>query len=166
MQNDESGLGEISEEPIAEFLKKKEYKRIPLSVNSIGHFEIDGLVNGVDCKFILDTGASGTVINNSDISTFNLMALSEDEDKAAGLGTTTLSVQKSKGNTIELNGFRISDWQLGIIDIGHVNEALVNKGAASINGVLGADIMNTFDAVIDYKDRALFLKENIAKTVN
>lgn len=147
-----------SEEQIQEFLEKKNYSKIPLSVNSLGHFEIEAVINGVKGNFIVDTGASGTVINDTDIAMFNLMTLSDDEDKAAGLGTTTLHVQKSKGNEILLSGFKIENWEVGIIHLGHVNEALVTKGSGNINGVIGADIMNTFDAVIDYKDKALYLK--------
>ncbi len=144
--------------PMQEFLESANYTRIPLSVNSLGHFELDAEINGIKGKFLVDTGASGTVINDSDISTFNLMMLSEGEDKAAGLGTTTLHVQKSKGNEILLNDFKIENWEVGIISLGHVNEALVNKGAGNINGVIGADILKSFNAVIDYSDSALYLK--------
>src|SRR5512147_2081714 len=100
-------------ESIREFLEKRNYHSIPLSVNTLGHFELEGLVNDVKGNFIVDTGASGTVINVGDTDAFNLMMLTESDDKAAGLGTTTLQVQKSKGNSIELNGFKISGWEVG-----------------------------------------------------
>jgi hypothetical protein len=144
--------------PIKEFLERKNYHRIPLSVNSLGHFELEGLVNGTKGNFIVDTGASGTVINVGDIDSFSLMTLSDSEDKAAGLGTTTLHVQKSKGNKIVFNGFEITDWEVGIIDLEHVNHALGDKGAATVNGVIGADIMNTYEAVIDYGEKDLYLR--------
>ena len=151
-----------NDEQIQEFLEKKNYVKVPLSVNSLGHFETEIVINGIKGNFIIDTGASGTVINDSDILMFNLTTLSDDEDKAAGLGTTTLHVQKSKGNEITLGEFTIENWEVGIIHLGHVNEALETKGSGNINGVIGADIMNTFDAVIDYKDKALYLKKKAA----
>lgn len=152
------GKYELVTYTLDEFLINKGYCRIRLSVNSLGHFEVDGSINSVKAKFILDTGASGTVINETDISHFNLQTVTTDDDKAAGLGSTTMTVQKSKGNRIELRDFVIEDWQVGIIHLGHVNEALENKGSAQVNGVIGADILNRFEAVIDYGTASLYLR--------
>lgn len=153
------GKYELATYTLDEFLLGKGYYRIGLSVNSLGHFEIGGKINDVNGKFILDTGASGTVINETDITHFNLQTVTADDDKAAGLGSTTMTVQKSKGNRIALGSFLIEDCQVGIIHLGHVNEALENKGSAQVNGVVGADILNKFDAVIDYGSNALFLRK-------
>jgi hypothetical protein len=149
-------------ESILEFLEKRSYVKIPLSVNSLGHFEVDAKLNGIDAKFIIDTGASGTVIDETSSSDFNLLLLTQSEDKAAGLGTNTLQVTKSAGNEIILDGFRIENWEVGIINLSHVNEALSARGAKIVNGVIGADIMNRFSAVIDYGDKALYLKSIVA----
>jgi hypothetical protein len=103
------------------------------------------------------------VINVGDTDAFNLMMLTESDDKAAGLGTTTLQVQKSKGNNINFSGFDITNWEVGIINLEHVNHALGDKGAAFVNGVIGADIMDTFEAVIDYGGKALYLRARAAE---
>lgn len=157
---------EPENESIQEFLEKRSFIKIPLSVNSLGHFELKAKLNGFDARFILDTGASGTVIDETSSSGFNLLMLSESEDKAAGLGTNTLQVTKSQGNEIALDGFKIENWEVGIINLSHVNEALTNRGAGLVHGVIGADIMNRFSAVIDYGERALYLKKNIQPVIN
>ena len=149
---------EAENETIQEFLEKRSFTKIPLSVNSLGHFEVDAKLNGINAKFIVDTGASGTVIDETSSSDFNLLLLTQSEDKAAGLGTNTLQVTKSACNEIILDGFKIENWEVGIINLSHVNEALSTRGAKIVNGVIGADIMNIYSAVIDYGEKALYLK--------
>ncbi len=147
-------------ESIEEFLERRSYAKIPLSVNSLGHFEIFAKLNGIDARFILDTGASGTVVDETGSAGFNLLMLSESDEKAAGLGTNTLQVTKSKGNEIILDGFKIENWEVGIINLSHVNEELTKRGAGIVHGVIGADIMNKYDAVIDYGEKALYLRKD------
>ncbi|PIZ08269.1 MAG: acid protease, partial [Flavobacteriaceae bacterium CG_4_10_14_0_8_um_filter_34_31] len=46
-----------------------------------------------------------------------------------------------------------------IFDLSHVNEALHLAEANSVEGILGADILKTSRAVIDYGRNCLYLKE-------
>lgn len=44
------------------------------------------------------------------------------------------------------------------VDLTHVNEGLVTKGASRVQGVLGADVLTCHQAIIDYATMSLFLR--------
>jgi hypothetical protein len=55
---------------------------------------------------------------------------------------------------VKLNGQK-----LVLLDLTHVNLSLENNGSENVIGIIGADILKKKSAVIDYKGRALFLKQ-------
>ena len=61
-------------------------------------------------------------------------------------------------NLIQINSWKKKKVDLVLFDLKHVNEALVNHKAEKVHGIIGADILKKGKAVIDYKNKALFLK--------
>jgi clan AA aspartic protease (TIGR02281 family) len=131
------------------FLRKNGFHKIDLSKNRVGHYQVTIRINGKRGRFIIDTGASGTVIDNESADKFNLNP-KVGAAKAGGLGTTNLNVQKSKNNTITIGKIEINRF--------HVNKSLTAKRASAVDGVIGADILNRKKAIIDYGNSTLYLK--------
>ena len=52
---------------------------------------------------------------------------------------------------------------LVIFDLSHVNTALENHGAKTVEGIIGADILDKGKAIIDYKKKRLYLKKLVYK---
>lgn len=141
---------------LKKFLVNKSYNSIKLKKTATNHFEISAKINGIKGRFILDTGASNSCVGFDEISKFNL--ITEDSDhKAAGAGTTEIDTQISKKNTLKIGSFKLKKVKLVLLDLTHINNALIKQNAEEINGIIGADILQKGRAVIDYDKKKLYL---------
>ncbi|MET2983872.1 retropepsin-like aspartic protease family protein [Aureibaculum conchae] len=143
---------------LKDFLINKKYISIKLKKIATNHFEIKAKINGVKGRFILDTGASNSCVGFDEIETFNLKT-EESEHKAAGAGPEEIDTQISKKNKIEIGDFKIKKVPLVLIDISHINNALTKQDAKPVNGIIGADVLEEGNAIIDYKKRKLYLSK-------
>lgn len=142
---------------LKKLLKKKGYHRIELKYTKTNHLEVVAKINDIEGNFILDTGASSTCVGLDAVTHFDL--LSEDSDiKAAGAGATNMLTQISQKNRIEIMGWKKKKVDLVLFDLKHVNQALINHQAEKVHGIIGADILKKGKAIIDYKNKALYLK--------
>lgn len=141
---------------LKEFLINKKYISVKLKKIATNHFEIKGKVNGIKGRFILDTGASNSCVGFDEIETFSLKT-EDSEHKAAGAGSEEIDTQISKKNKIEIGDFKIKKVPLVLIDLSHINKALTKQEAKPVNGIIGADILEEGNAIIDYKKRKLYL---------
>ena len=121
------------------------------------HFAMKATINGVEGRFILDTGASNTCIGMDKTDFFNLTFEASDI-KAAGAGATEMETLISKNNTIELGKWKKRKQKIVLFDLVHVNQALVNHEALPVDGIIGADLLKKGKAVIDYGKKVLFLR--------
>lgn len=142
---------------LKKLLKKKGYEMIKLTQTNSNHLTIKAKINGVEGSFILDTGASGTCVGLDTVSHFNLKIQNSDM-RAAGAGSNNLLTQLSEKNTIELESWRVIDSHLILFNLNHVNEALIKQKAKPVHGIIGADILNSGDAIIDYNKFRLYLR--------
>lgn len=142
---------------LEQYLTQNGYQRIRLSKNITNHFELDIELNGTNGKFILDTGASGTVIDEKKKDKFN-MTIDDSNNDGAGVGSNNLSIHQTSGNNIKFGEMSINDQKLILLNLDNVNTAIVSKGGTEVDGVLGADILDLKEGIIDYKTSSLFLK--------
>lgn len=142
---------------LRKLLEEKGYKRIKLKYTETNHFELVAKINKIEGNFILDTGASSSCVGFEAVTHFKLLA-EDSEVKAAGAGATNMLTQIAQQNHMEIKGWKIKKIDLVLFDLTHVNEALVNHKAEKVHGILGADILKKGKAVIDYKNKALYLK--------
>ena len=70
---------------LKKLLTEKGYTSVPLEFTLTKHFVLQAKINGVEGRFILDTGASNTCVGVEWITYFNLQA-EASEIKAAGAG--------------------------------------------------------------------------------
>ncbi len=142
---------------LKKLLKEKGYHKIDLKYTKTNHLELVAKINDIEGNFILDTGASSTCVGIDAIEHFDL--LSEDSDiKAAGAGATNMLTQISQKNRIEIKSWKKKKVYLVLFDLRHVNKALEEHHAEKVHGIIGADILKRGKAVIDYKNKALYLK--------
>jgi len=139
------------------FLLNRGYKFFKLKKTKSQHFTLKAKINGVYGTFILDTGASNSCVGLNEIELFNL-ELKQTDKIAAGAGSTNIQTQISKKNNLKIKQFKIINLTLVVIDLSHINTALKERKTLTINGIIGADILQKNDAIIDYKCKALYLK--------
>lgn len=142
---------------LRKFLSDKGYCRIPLTRTKTNHFEITAVINGVEGRFIIDTGASASCIGMDCIDHFKLTT-ETSEIKAAGAGSSEMSTMLSRKNTLAIGKWEKKKIKLLLFDLSHVNTALTNHHAEPVHGIIGADVFKRGKAIIDYDRKTLYLK--------
>ncbi|MGB0840344.1 MAG: DinB family protein [Chitinophagales bacterium] len=143
---------------LASFLTEMGYESIQLAVNKTSHFEISGHINGIEARFILDTGASDTVIDLSRAEQFQFTELKSLQEKASGVGSTSMDISSTTNVVLGLENYTLKLPLLHLTDLSHVNNALQMHQATPIDGIIGAGVLQQHKAVISYEDAQVFLK--------
>ena len=141
------------------FLKSVGYISVKLKLLKTNHYLLKACINGVEGKFILDSGASSSCICLSLESKFKIDS-KENKIKASSATSNMEDTRLSKNNTIELRKWR-STINLVSIDMTHINRVLNEKETESVEGIIGADVLKKSKAVIDYESNKLYLKVKI-----
>ena len=138
------------------FLKSEGYSSIKLIFLETKHYLIEAKVNGIDGRFILDTGASNSCVCISLEDKFKVIS-QKSKEKASSANSEMTHTKISKSNAIQ-----IGKWEdkIDIIsfDMNHINNALSQKKVSPIDGILGADILKKSNSILDYKSNKLFMK--------
>ena len=138
------------------FLENTGYVRVKLDFLKTNHYAFEAKINGVNGKFILDTGASNSCICSSLENNFNIIS-KETIEKATSATSEISNTKISKNNTIQ-----IGKWENKItlitFDMSHINYALNEKKIDSVSGIIGADILKKSKAILDYNLNNLYLK--------
>ncbi|WP_298473777.1 retropepsin-like aspartic protease [uncultured Maribacter sp.] len=140
------------------FLEKKKYTKVPLTLTATNHFEITAKLNNITGRFILDTGASNTCVGFDKMEFFNLTSKAS-KIKAAGAGATNMETLISTKNKIEILDWQMHKLKLVLFDLQHVNEALTSHNALPVDGIIGADVLKKAKAIIDYNKKCVYLKQ-------
>ena len=143
-------------------LLRKGYTRLKLKKINTNHFELKAKLNGIKGRFILDTGASNSCVDINLAEKFKL-EVKDSETKAAGAGAIGMDTKISSQNVLELKRWKYNNCHIVLFDLTHVNTALVEHNASSIDGIIGADISEKGKAIIDYKKQCLYLKKLVYK---
>ena len=141
------------------FLKSGGYISVKLKLLKTNHYLLKACINGVEGKFILDSGASSSCICLSLESKFKIDS-KENKIKASSATSNMEDTRLSKNNTIKIGKWR-SKINLVSIDMTHINSVLNEKVTESVDGIIGADILKKSKALIDYESNKLYLKIKI-----
>ena len=141
------------------FLKSLGYISVRLKLLKTNHYLLKACINGVEGKFILDSGASSSCICLSLENKFKIDS-KENKIKASSATSNMEDTRLSKNNTIEIRKWR-STINLVSIDMTHINRVLSEKETESVDGIIGADVLKKSKAVIDYESNKLYLKIKI-----
>jgi clan AA aspartic protease (TIGR02281 family) len=148
--------------PLAIFLKKSDYKEIILQKNQVGHFQLKAKINGIEGLFTLDTGASKTVLDKERSKKFKITAASKDT-QAGGLGTSIQKAKITSVDSLEVGSLKFEKLPVAVVDLSSVNDSLSKHGVQPQDGVIGADVLETSNAIIDYKNHRLYLKKSMVR---
>ena len=138
------------------FLKESGYITVKLNFLKTKHYSFKANINGINGKFILDTGASSSCICTSLEKKFNIIS-KKTVEKASSATSEISNTKISKNNTI-----KIGKWENKInlitFDMSHINHALNDKKIDSVSGIIGADVLKKSKAILDYNLNNLYLK--------
>ncbi|MEL6810141.1 MAG: retropepsin-like aspartic protease [Bacteroidota bacterium] len=142
---------------LRKFLEDQGFQRIPLKKLKTGHYQLSLKINQNKGDFILDTGASTSCIGLEFVSYFKLQT-EESDIKAAGAGAIDMETQIAKNNTLSIGRTETKSLDLILFDLSHVNSALEQVEEKGVHGILGADLLKKYRAVIDYGRNCFYIK--------
>ncbi len=141
----------ISSNQIRSILLGQGYVPVPFSVND-SHLQVPGAVNGVPCRFVLDTGAYLTVFSQYFASRAGLKTI-PTPFIGRGLGRST-HVGMVKFNSLRVGNFEIVN---GSATVGPLNPEVFGSHS-EIAGLVGAEYLGMDWAVFDFTGNTLYLR--------
>ena len=116
-------------------------------------------INSKAARFLIDTGASKTVMDLNRIRNFvKHDDFRKNEYLSTGLGTNNMESQFTLVKKIVFGKITLHDYEMILLDLSHVNNSYQLLGKKPIDGVLGSDLLFKYKASIDYKTRILKLR--------
>jgi len=138
------------------YLKSLGYIEVPVTVTRINHIVVQAKANGEDVTLIVDTGASRTCIAESTVERLGL--ISGRVGHAASVALPKKRKALSKLESLDIGSLHMTNIETWIVDFSYINMIVQMKGEEFCDGVLGADILTSKSAVIDYRCGKLYLK--------
>lgn len=130
-----------------------------LPIESDGfHLIVSGEIHYNPATFLIDTGASRTVFDKKLILDYVKTAdISEIGKFSTGLGTDSMPTHTTRLEQLRLGSLEIVDYDAVIIDLQFVHQSYQTLELPLIHAVIGGDILNKYNAVINYKKKELKL---------
>jgi predicted aspartyl protease len=122
------------------------------------HITVEARLAGRSARFIVDTGAGGTIVDASAAMEYKLKVRSRRK-KGGGVGSSAMQMSSVANHGLRLAGVDLSATKLLTIDLSHVNAGLKKAKVRPIVGVIGADILWRRHALIDYGKSLMLLSE-------
>lgn len=136
---------------------------LPLEIVTIDegggiHLCAEITLNRKKCKMVLDTGASRTVFDQDEIKRYVKEDITEIAGKmSAGLGTDSMQTHSVLVKKMKLKSLEITDYEGLALDLTVLNNSYEQLGYKKVIGVLGSDILQEYEAVIDFGKKKLTL---------
>ena len=133
--------------------------KIPLDfkITKTNHLIISCKINGIDGKFIIDSGASNSCIDTNLSSKFKLNTSKSQENVSSATNTISKTYISEK-NLLQIETIIYEDFDIFLFDMSHINKTLRHNAIKKIDGIIGGDILKKFKAIIDYDKKNITLK--------
>ncbi|MBK7149132.1 MAG: retropepsin-like domain-containing protein [Bacteroidetes bacterium] len=137
--------------------KRKAIKLLLENLQQNGyHIFVTVKVNGLRCRFLVDTGASKTVIDKTYVEKkFGKRIVKTIKQQTTGLHSTTHESYTARVATLTLGTVVVKNCTLAAIDLSHVNGTYAALKTKKIQGILGSDLMVQERMIIDYNTLTL-----------
>ena len=136
-------------------MKKKEtpVKIILEALDASGyHLFINVTVNGKRCRFLIDTGASHSVIDKAYFEKyFDKKSLKTVKQATTGLHSSTTESHFGKIKEMKIGSLLVKNFTAAAIDLAHVNRTYKTLKKPAIHGILGSDLMLKYKMKINYE---------------
>lgn len=120
------------------------------------HLFITVKVNGKKCRFLIDTGASHSVIDKGYYEkNLKKKSLKTVKQETTGLHSTVNESHFGVIKEVAVGKLLIKNYSSAAVDLSHVNATYKKLRKPKIDGILGSDILVKYKMVIDYGKKLL-----------
>jgi len=140
--------------------KKHTHKLKKLQIEDVGiHLLARVKVNGVMANMVIDTGASRTVFDLEKMKAFDL-DIEKTDYLSSGIGTNSLESVITVIEKFQIGRLKIKDFPVVLIDLQHVNTSYEMLKLPPVIGIIGGDLLNTYNANINYNTSKIIFTIN------
>lgn len=129
---------------------------VSLQLTKTRHIVCKAHINGVACQLLIDTGASSSCIHSKLQEHFKLRSKGDPFD-AAGASKGKMEAIMTAKSKLQLGRHEVRKLGFVLLDLTHINLTLSSQGASPIEGIIGADFLKKNKAMIDYRNKKLWL---------
>jgi len=119
------------------------------------HIVVDGKVDGIKLTFIVDTGASRTIIDKCYAEKLEKLSFETDAPMATGLSAEQIPVELYNISLLKLKDVSFKDVQALTADLKPINEVYSKITGKKIGGLIGCDFLLKNIKTIDFKGKCL-----------
>ena len=134
------------------------YRAVPMHVSQGFNLYVDGSLNGKKAKLMVDTGAFATLLNTGFVRRMKI-PLRDTPYRSSGVNLGHRGVQVAT-----ISRFSVGSMDMRSNDVGVMNmDGLIHDGLLDatppVAGLLGAEILRRYHAIIDFGTNTLYLKK-------
>jgi hypothetical protein len=144
---------DLSDTPLDEVAEKMGYTAVKMEPSPAGTVVLAKL-DGSDIKLFFDPRARNSVIDSAAASGAGLKTRQSQLVFQDGAGKKT-QAQECAGAPLDLGGFTPENLTLIVVDLDAIGGSAIKKSA---DGILGKDLLERLNALVDYKGMQLFVK--------
>ncbi len=130
---------------------------IPLQFTESQHLICRLYINNNEGLFLIDTGASNSCIDHEKASDFDLIPEGDSLPMTAA-SETQLTARGSQKSILGTQEQSIMEISFMLIDLQTINDALEKQYCLPIDGIIGADVLQENNAIVDYGRAQLSLQ--------
>lgn len=120
------------------------------------HIFVNLNINSKRCRFLIDTGASKTVIDKGYFEKyFDKKSIKTVKQETSGLHGSVPESHFAVIKKLSIGKLDIINQQVAAIDLSHVNSIYAKTKKPRIHGILGSDLMLEHKMVVDYSSLSL-----------
>ena len=145
------------------FLRARDYAVMDYKVSDRAAF-FSGKINDQEFKFLIDTGAFASFLNEESAIKLGLDPIPLSEDQwGSGIDGIPLKTYACKVESIQLGEIIVNNHLIRAIDIERSQYSAHARGRVLLDAVLGYDLLDELDAVMTYKGKRVFIPRNQIK---
>jgi predicted aspartyl protease len=134
------------------------YDALPLRRGIGPHLEVIARINGVPGRFLVDTGAQITVVNAPSLPRFHLSAVKTGVRVYGAVGGPGERIRAALASNLKIGPCEASPFLLGVSDLTALNQGRRPVKDGQFDGIIGADVLQSFSFVIDCAGLRLYAK--------
>lgn len=131
------------------------YQSVPMQQDDFGLNFITVRVNGHPGWFLVDTGASHTVIDQR-FAEHCIPDLTISNLRLAWLGASNAQTMEGTIDSFQIgNHIEYGPYRAHVLNLDAINDAPARLRTIRLDGIIGADFLISHAALVDYRDRQL-----------
>lgn len=119
---------------------------------------VEGTLNGKKAYFLLDTGASVSILDLKASSMYGVNDLGEDDIPISGYGGTSTGVSRLSNVDVKLGNLKSVDKFLGK-DIGYLIKTIKNATGYQIVGIIGNNNIAGDNMILDFENNMILKRK-------